>query len=903
MFRRLAETFVTDPNGSIGSNGSNKSNEGFSPHSDYVAEQQSYYAARPNIIPSATSGLKGFDKAIQTATTYTGGRAYQDYAVDQPNQIFMQPQPASLSARAAHCASGSIDDLIAEKNPNERVGCGWIYTPNRKSPYPTVSRGALGTREGPSAAFDTPDHKKWFFNLENAKREILLDKCNSLKSCADVESAPYNGVCGFCADTNQGIPIDAKGVPLYDGVRGGCSSGSIMTNKGACPVPQVDGPRAIVDRTCEPVNGRLSQACMHQQVISAGCNEKGALATALAGSREDMQRVADSYSVKLYNRVAAPPLQTQLFTDGNATVNTVLQEARQLAANTSRDVNTALGAAARDLCLQRGAINGYDACMELTDASTGPFDLRCLQRIFLQLGGTQRATLYPTDANLATYNNQGTLGAIKQRWMQRLAAAKGGDHFTDYRSKTASNAVTDHFVDYETQKAALQDMLGIVPEEMITRAPYKQGVEVFWFIPGVMQPGVVNGFLKRTVETKMVQYADGPSYSNQLGTRGYAAMLQLTDLRAPTDFSTRMQIRVDDGGWAAVNHPVTIDESAMKQIGYTVDSPGFLENMGLQGPTSYAAQSCTPFHASTPNIMKLYHQDAGGGWAAFQFGMTACAGTPATDPMYLSLTCEPRAPFLRFEVSGRSRFEELRNPGLFGQFVKLTGLDIHSRTDEQQTVPGKKSFVRVNNANSMINLENIAYQSWVTMTVAVRFQSMPVKESILNLASGRVGSYYNVIAYPINGSTAGISIEHNVTGRGTQTQSTTYGLALNVWYLIRIDNTGTGFTIHCDAVDDLIRSKGSSRSSIALTSSKPLWGVNGTWKATPGQSYEVCNVMLGTNGVRGSWAAMYASGACTYDVAWVHFFDGLTNDNDIYRECKCDWVYTQFPSAYDTYSS
>lgn len=866
MFRRLAESF--------------------SDHSDYITKEQTYYEARPNMIPSATSGLTGFDNAIRTATTYNS-RNYQEYPVDQPNQIFMQPQSPALATAAAQCASGSIDELIAAKNPNALIGCGWIYTPNRNSPYPTVSRGALGTREEPSDAFDKPDYKKWFFDLEEAKRQVLLDKCNSLKTCSDLDSAVYSGVCGFCADTNQGIPIDANGAPLYNSVRGSCNTTSIITSKGSCPVPVTNGPRAIVDRTCEPVNGRLTQACMHNQVITAGCSEKGALANALAGSREDMQRLADSYSAKLYNRVANPPLQTKLFTDGNTTVTAVLQEARQLVANTSQGTNTGLGAAARDLCLQKGAINGYDACTELTDSSTGPFDISCLQRLFLQLGGSQRGRLYPTEANLHYYNQKGTLGAIKQEWSQKLSSMKG----------------SDSFVDYQTQTAALQDMLGIVSEQMISRAPYKQGVEVFWFVPGVMKPGAVNGFLKRTIETNLVRINDGPSYVYQLGTHGYAAMLQLTDLRVPTDFSAFMQIRVDDGGWVAVNQPVTIDETAMTQIGYTVDKPGFLENMGLQGPTTYRSSVCTPFHASTPNIMKLYHQDVGGGGAAFQFDMVACAGSPASDPMYLSLTCEPRAPFLRYEVSGRSRFEELRHPGLFSGFTLVTGLDLHTRTDEQASVPGKKSFARVNTANSIINIKNVAYQSWITMTVAVRFQTMPVKESIIELACGKEGAYCNLIAVPINGSTAGIVIEHNVTGKGVQTMNTVYALTLNTWYLFRIDNMGTGFVIHCDSVADLVRTKGASRSSITLSGPKQLWGINGTWAPTPGQAYEVCNVLFGTNGVRGTWAGMYATGSFTFDVAWVHFFDGITNDNDIYRECICDWVYTQFPTAYDTYST
>jgi hypothetical protein len=61
--------------------------------------------------------------------------------------------------------------------------------------------------------------------------------------------------------------------------------------------------------------------------------------------------------------------------------------------------------------------------------------------------------------------------------------------------------------------------------------------------------------------------------------------------------------------------------------------------------------------------------------------------------------------------------------------------------------------------------------------------------------------------------------------------------------------------------------------------------------------------MFGTHAVRGAWSAMYATGACNYDLAWVHLFDSVTNDNDIYRDAMSNWIYTQFPSSYDTYST
>ena len=130
MFRRLAEAFE---------DGSSN------PHLDYVTQQNTYYNTAPNMILSGTSGLPGFDQAIQTANP-TGG--VQNYAVKNPNDIFMTGVSPTLTQMATQCAAGSLDDLIASKNPNADVGCGWMYTsPPTNSPYPAVSQGMAGNQK------------------------------------------------------------------------------------------------------------------------------------------------------------------------------------------------------------------------------------------------------------------------------------------------------------------------------------------------------------------------------------------------------------------------------------------------------------------------------------------------------------------------------------------------------------------------------------------------------------------------------------------------------------------------------------------------------------------------------------------------------------------------------------
>ena len=859
MFRRLAE--------------------GFSEETDFINSQQQLFNVLPSIVPSATSGLPGLDNALRTVAERDSSR-YQEQSIDTPNQIARPFVSPSLKKQAAACATGSIDELLRAKDPNNPTGCGWLYTPpGPNSPYPILSRGALGSTDGPNAAFDPPSHKKWFFDLQEAKRQSLIDKCKALKACTDVDSAVFNGVCGFCTDNNQGVPVDTVGKVLYDGT---CSN--VITEKGRCPPPQIDGPP--VNRICEPVNGRLSMDCLHQTVKDGGCSGGGALAIALQGGVRSVDSLINSNSVQLYNRTANPPLNMQLFKDGNTTVIKVLQEVKQLAKNAATELETSgIGAAARDLCLKRGTINKYNPCLELTDTSTPPFDMKCLQELFLKAGGTKRGAIYPSAVTMPNYNSMNTLGAVKQYWAGLLTKMKG----------------RDGFVDYPEQSKALQEMVGIKPEDMIERAPYEQGVEVFWFVPQVMNPSKVNGFLRRTIERRIVQFQPGQSIVPQIGGGAYGCMLQLTDLRTPSDFSAKFDVTVDDGFWVAVNQPMNIDEIAMSQPYSTIDKPGLFENLGLQGPTRYVSSACTPFRSITPNIMKLYHEDAGGGWAAFTFNINACAGTPVLDAQYLSLTCEKRAPFLSFEVSSRGRWEEIRNPGLFAQFTNYN-VDIRTRTDEQTSVPGKKSFARVNSANSIINMNNIAFQSWKNISIAIRFHTSPVKESVINIICGSNWSFFNVVAIHESEDISKIQIQYRYANGPIQYVTTRFAIRQGVWYMFRIKNHGTGFSLYCDTISDLITSKGASNLVSTVTDNTQLWGVNGTRNPAPGQPYEWASIIIGTQGIKIPWLDLFnGTSQFLYDVAWVHFFDNEVTDDDMFRDASANWKYTQFPKAYDTY--
>jgi hypothetical protein len=117
MFRRLAEAYQNGP------------------QAQFTESQNQFFNAAPNTILSGTSGLKGFNVAIQSVDAY--GRL-ESPPIKSADNIFLNAGGTSqnLDAMAQQCAKSSIDELLSIKNPNAALGCGWMYTPppqDRKS--------------------------------------------------------------------------------------------------------------------------------------------------------------------------------------------------------------------------------------------------------------------------------------------------------------------------------------------------------------------------------------------------------------------------------------------------------------------------------------------------------------------------------------------------------------------------------------------------------------------------------------------------------------------------------------------------------------------------------------------------------------------------------------------------
>jgi hypothetical protein len=857
MFRRLAEAFDNQEPASSGQG-----------HAPYAQQQNRYFNTLPNIIPSATSGLKGFSKAIQSVLPQSN--AYQTPNIPFANDIFMTTSSTRLNQLAKQCETNSLDNLLASQNPNNSIGCGWLYTPpTQGSPYPQLSQGFIGDVNGPFTAYNPPSYNKWFFDLNAAKRQILLDKCKSLSNCNDVNQSVYSGSCGYCTDINQGVPIDSNGNPLYpDSNIGNCSPTSIISNNANCPPPAPTiGPTPSINGVCDPINGQLSAMCLYNTVTSGGCSDQGTLALALNGSpppNDYIASIRNGNAVSIYNRVANPPLNLDIFSNGQASIATVLQEVRQLASNASTNPsNSAIGASARDLCLSSGALDNYDFCGDLPDSSSAPYDIGCLQKLFMKMGGQPAGAVYPSIQTISTYNTIPTLGGVKQYWNNIIANMKNSD--------------------YNTQRTALINFLGISPEQMIKRAPWVQGVEVLWFS---VLPNIGIGFLKRTIENDIPQFIPGDtSVIPQIGFAQFGAYMAITDVRAQNDFSVNFKVTVDDYVWITMNQPADFDYTAA-QSG-NGDSTGLFASQIVQAPTTYQGQSCSVLTAKYPNIYKVCYQDVGGGGHAIQINSSACSGQNGLNPMYYTLTCEQRAPYINYEVNLNSMaLEDTRNTWLFSQFLTVNNGEYHTRSEELNNVPGNKGFLRLNNGNSSIIITSISYQAWSGCNIAFRMYSMPINDNICVMNS--VIYTFNIVLKPINGSTAQASLLHNWNG-SPETIPIPGTISLNQWYYLGINQTSTSVSIFIDTPTNIININGGTLNTISVSNSNMFYGPNFI-NNLPGP----CNISVGDG--RGS-------SSFNFDVAFVHFFSNIISNADWVREAKCNWIFTQMPTSLNSYTS
>ena len=534
----------------------------------------------------------------------------------------------------------------------------------------------------------------------------------------------------------------------------------------------------------------------------------------------------DGDVIKVYQRVTRPFFQPSLLKHVPTTVYRVLEETR------ATDLPRAkIQQGRHDHGISFHGRAPYPLCVEKSDATTPPFDLTCLQALFLDMGGKTTGSMYPTTQTLLMYHTLGTLGAVRQLWAHTFSQTSNSDQTIRHE--------------------AMQCLFGRPLET--TRAPYTPGVEAFWFLK---HDGRIIGFLGRTLEKDMtIRQYHGSQRDMQ------EVVVLCTDVRMKHDASVTFRVASSDSFWLFMNQPVLMDHTALGHISdqISLDHPGMFL-VSQETPYRVRESRAQTRVGTTSNILKFYGVPSEiSAWSN---------GSSAWDPSLYSLTCEIRAPFLIFEVDPLSRtFQELRNPGLFSMFCSMRSLEMYVRTEERMFVPGHKAFARMNSSQSCIHLRNIHVHSWQTLTFAFRMISMPIKETLLHMIGKN--AYFSIGLITVNGSTAEMRLEEKDKA-GSRMHSTSYLLGVNHWYIVVVQQTHSGMAVQ------LIRNGEPEMNAFKIYREEPLFG----------QGVPYCDISIGTQG----HSSLSSTSSFQYDVAWLHLFDYITTSKDITREV--DWVYT-----------
>jgi hypothetical protein len=738
-----------------------ESEEGFqsSSYSEWVKNQTKRYNVQlPNAYPSLMETNKAPAQVLKNsrfslASWDPNTRQSSIRDIDLASYATSLEYNKDILDLQAKCKSNTLDNLINTESPTAKLRCGWIYQRGQPGYNPKISQANLGTRNGPIRFDDTPSGT-WYWSLDAAKKQILMDRCNSLTACEDVGQPNFSS-CAFSTRRGIGIPIDNQGQPLYPrDPRLNAPRGSLVTNAAQCPKPPPPGSpeyefqyRLARSRdVCTPLpNGKLSRDCILQQITAAGCKTDGSLYKELVTSATPANYAAgleNNIAFQKYQRLAQPPLLDDVIKSGQATTSVALANFQRLSANTSGPYSE-LTFAARDLCNRNGAIEEYNFCNELTDTTSGPFGLSCLQKAFSEAGGQPAGTEYPTQTNIGVWNNLGNWKNVKDR----IEILKGETKSTDA----------------EIQAKALQKFYGIKPDILIAgQIPRMNGIETFWF------NSAVNGFMGRRVEPNgRVSSAQGldamtaafPSGDwagggvANTGRNDQVEFLAMTNLRPPTDEDIRLRVDTDDGMIVTLNSRENVKNTPRGR--FTSTNNEFTMNWD-QAPTTHVSQTCWKLRGNGPNYVNVWWQESFGGALSRTF-YKSCSGPDAwriVPPQWFTMTQEPEAPMLSFQLV-QGNFIERRMPTFF-PVRNNTSLFTPIDKTEEILIASNNSFMTVG--------RSILVNSFRTLTISFRTTKMTKGNLLL---FGGLGIVLNGPSVTISWAGRTLQASHTFNGLDT----------------------------------------------------------------------------------------------------------------------------------------
>jgi len=623
------------------------------------------------------------------------------------------------------CMAANIDDLINSTDYSSKFRCGWLYKKGDPGYTPATSVGYAGTKEGPATFYTnnpppTKHGETWFWDLDEAKKTIMKDRCFTLTSCSDVGSTNYKN-CAYSTTRGTGIPVDAKGRVAYpDDAALTAPAGSLVATPASCPaLPAYGTPAYNLARSrdvCIPnEDGTLSRDCMLSQITAAGCKTDGTLYALMNQSTVPgnySAGLSDTLAYKTYQARSQVPLLDSILRNGKTTKDIALSNFKELNNASNKGDNSGLNYAARDLCMKSGIIDMYDFCSEIKDTSAPPFSLECVQSEWRKAGGLPAGTDYPKDVS--------RINASYSTWGEYKKYCK------DLAKMTTSTERT-------VQKDGLRRFMGVTREPIISnQIPVINGIEIFWINSGT------NTFLGRRVTTGSGQFPEFDTINTIIGGTGLNTNIDyyaFANVRPPKTMIIAMNVRTDDGMVWGLNRDFNEISTRGKAIDmtsgpYAAIKTGIFSVNWDQAPTQHISKAPWTIQAGGPNyIMGYYHQAFNFAVSKIQYTDTSTGKTQPFPSDWLTLTQEPDAPMLSWE--GITSSDETTT--MFRERRLPTAMEIR--------IGGNASIVQLNGVNKIPAGLKLGATGFGAITRAIGMNAWRTLTMSFVANSGTFGSY------------------------------------------------------------------------------------------------------------------------------------------------------------------
>lgn len=679
----------------------------------------------PNFVGTTTEGARIVRESpnvglrLDAAIADNVGGQTGKVIIPKANTIFQSIEASPLLLQQQEtCRTSSVDQLMSVTNPADKYRCGWIYQRDPTGIAPKISTGYLGSRSGPLQLFGQSPPGQWFWDLDAAKRQILMDKCSNVTQCEHLNSPLLAGECGWCnGPSKKSVVLGPNGQPLYPTIPGqSCAPNNIIRQGSQCPVPPPPGPPRrdpegnIIPEppsanVCRQLpNGKLARDCLVQQLKLGGCNDQGSLAQALRSGRNpnDMiNLIRPNQAFLVYQERSPAKLKEDIIADGSIAANTALADFTALYTEAQRSEATGLKAAAQDLCIRAGAIEEFDFCSEIQDSATPPFGLDCMQKEFKRVGGLPAGDKYPTATNITEYNSLPNWGAYKEA-------------VRDLARRVQSS-------DAEEQAIALKDFMGIRRETLgKPKLPAVNAYEIYAFRWHSNDDAIFMGRMFQSGASGLPIITDSSKINALSGTEDSSFVI-VSDLRPPG--AADVQFSFPAGMANGVSATLNADREKMWER--NKNAPNDYRRDYPHQQNNAINESCTQLTAGGKNYLKVYfNQKAAGTPAAFRLLYKACNsnGSPSTIPSnWVTLSQEFKAPMLSFEVRSRGirgrqavmGFHEYRMP----EFFIADNSNVYVEDRNTNLGPNGLKSITFESTNSKWEINKLLHvNSWNTLT-------------------------------------------------------------------------------------------------------------------------------------------------------------------------------------------